>query len=78
MYICLCRVVTRATIEAAIQHGATSVEAVGRGCGAGTDCGKCQRSIVRMLELREQQPGSMNARSVMTRPNHGPGSGEGR
>jgi bacterioferritin-associated ferredoxin len=70
MYICLCQVVTRATIEAAIQNGATTVEAVGQGCGAGTDCGKCQRSIMRLLELREQQAGSTYARS---RPNHGPG-----
>ena len=50
MYICLCRVVTRTTIEGAITAGARTIEEVGQRCGAGTDCGKCQRTISRLLE----------------------------
>jgi bacterioferritin-associated ferredoxin len=54
MYICLCRVVTRKVIEAAIEGGARTVEEVGRRSGAGTDCGKCQRTIVRLIQLDAQ------------------------
>jgi bacterioferritin-associated ferredoxin len=49
VYICLCKVVTRATIEAVIAGGARTVEEVGQRCAAGTDCGKCQRNIGRLL-----------------------------
>jgi bacterioferritin-associated ferredoxin len=54
MYICLCRVVTRKVIEAVIEGGSRTVEEVGRRSGAGTDCGKCQRSIERLLQLEAQ------------------------
>jgi bacterioferritin-associated ferredoxin len=54
VYVCLCRVVTRKTIEAAIADGARTVEEVGERCGAGTDCGKCHRNIQRLLTLQTQ------------------------
>ena len=54
MYICLCRAVTRKTIEAAIERGADSVEEIGQRCGAGTECGKCQPLIVRLIRLRRE------------------------
>ena len=56
MYICLCRVVTRKVIEAVIADGARTVDEVGRRSGAGTDCGKCQRTIKRLLEIQPQSP----------------------
>jgi bacterioferritin-associated ferredoxin len=57
VYICLCKVVTRATIERVIANGARTVEEVGERCEAGTDCGKCQRTIMKLLTLptTEQQ-----------------------
>jgi bacterioferritin-associated ferredoxin len=55
VYICLCHVVTRATIEAVIAGGARTVEEVGRQTAAGTDCGKCQRNIVRILTLSKPE-----------------------
>jgi bacterioferritin-associated ferredoxin len=56
VYVCLCRVVTRKTIEAAIANGARTVEEVGERCAAGTDCGKCQRNIVRLLTVLMEPP----------------------
>jgi bacterioferritin-associated ferredoxin len=56
VYICLCRVVTRKVIEAAIEGGARTVEEVGRRSGAGTDCGKCRRTIIRLLEMGPPRP----------------------
>ena len=54
MYICVCRVVTRKVIEATIQAGARTVEEVGRQSGAGTECGKCQRNISKLIEIDTQ------------------------
>ena len=54
MYICVCRVVTRKVIEATIQAGAHTVEEVGRQSGAGTECGKCQRNISKLIETHTQ------------------------
>lgn len=54
MYICLCRVVTRKVIEAAIQAGARTVEDVARQSGAGTECGKCRRNISKLIEIDSQ------------------------
>jgi bacterioferritin-associated ferredoxin len=49
VYVCLCRVVTRKAVEAAIDGGARTVEEVSKRSGAGTDCGKCRRTIARLL-----------------------------
>ena len=45
------------TVEKVIDEGATTVAAVGRRCGAGTDCGSCQRHLARMIaeRLREEE-----------------------
>jgi bacterioferritin-associated ferredoxin len=66
MYICLCRVVTRTTIEEAIAEGARTVQEVGERCAAGTDCGKCQRTIQRLLTLADQPPNPLHRTSEPT------------
>jgi bacterioferritin-associated ferredoxin len=63
MFICICRLVTRAQIEALAQSGARDIEQVGASSSAGTECGKCRRNIARILEayfqrLEQAQPGS--------------------
>ncbi len=67
MYICICRVVTRTAIEKAIAQGARTVEEVGERCAAGTDCGKCQRTIQRLLTLADQPPATLHKASEPTR-----------
>ena len=49
MYVCLCRAVTSRSIVSSIHAGATTVDAVGLACGAGTGCGKCQETIALLL-----------------------------
>jgi bacterioferritin-associated ferredoxin len=48
--------VNSSTIAAAIDAGATSVQAVGDACGAGTLCGKCKRNIAILLERAPAHP----------------------
>ena len=50
MYVCLCKGVTEKTVRACIREGAGSVAEVGRGCGAGTDCGSCAGTISELIE----------------------------
>jgi bacterioferritin-associated ferredoxin len=60
-------VVTRTTIEAAIAEGARTVEDVGQRCAAGTDCGKCQRNIQRLLSLASKPSAQLQPTNKPTR-----------
>lgn len=50
MIVCICKHVSDRKINECIQAGADTVEAVGRGCRAGTDCGGCQEQIQDMID----------------------------
>ncbi len=52
MIVCLCKGISDRTLEKIIDEGADSVAAVGRRCGAGTDCGSCKRHIAEMVAER--------------------------
>jgi bacterioferritin-associated ferredoxin len=54
MYVCVCKAVCDREVEAAIDDGATSVEAVTNACGAGGDCGACHKEIADRLARRTQ------------------------
>jgi len=41
VYACICHAVTERELSSVISDGATTPEAVGRACGAGTGCGSC-------------------------------------
>ncbi|MCG8391473.1 MAG: molybdopterin-dependent oxidoreductase [Pseudomonadales bacterium] len=48
--ICTCHQVRQKTIEAAVEEGADSVEAIGQCCKAGTNCGSCIPELRNLLE----------------------------
>ena len=52
MFVCICRTVTDKQVKAAIEMGATTVQAVTRSCCAGDDCGACRGMIEDMIEDR--------------------------
>jgi bacterioferritin-associated ferredoxin len=52
MYVCVCRAVTDKEVEAAIDGGAETVDAVTQACQAGGDCGACHGHIEDMIEER--------------------------
>lgn len=47
--VCVCHGIGTKHILAVAQDGAASVEAVGKACGAGTNCGSCRPAIARLL-----------------------------
>jgi bacterioferritin-associated ferredoxin len=59
MIVCLCHGVTDRDLEKVIEEGASTVEEVGRRCGAGTDCGTC------LGELRERLAGDADPASAI-------------
>jgi bacterioferritin-associated ferredoxin len=49
MYVCLCRAVGSTVVVDVIAEGARTVEDVADRCGATTVCGRCHRTIEKML-----------------------------
>lgn len=50
MLLCLCKGVPDRVVRLAVLSGATTIEAVGARCGAGTDCGACCSMIHDLIE----------------------------
>ena len=50
MIVCVCNNVNVATIEASIEMGATTVDAVREDTGAASCCGKCQFQVNRLVQ----------------------------
>jgi bacterioferritin-associated ferredoxin len=57
MFVCICRAVPDATVEQAIREGASTLREVGERCGAGTCCGSCRPTLLRMLAGDEATDG---------------------
>jgi bacterioferritin-associated ferredoxin len=49
MYACICHAVTSVEVAEVVRGGATTEEAVGRACGAGTGCGSCLERICAII-----------------------------
>jgi bacterioferritin-associated ferredoxin len=48
MIVCICRRISDRDVDAMIDNGASTIDDIGRRCGAGTDCGTC------VAELRDR------------------------
>ncbi|CAN5571946.1 hypothetical protein BH09ACT7_BH09ACT7_15500 [soil metagenome] len=55
MYVCLCMGVTSHTVADAVKAGATTSKQVAQMCGAGSECGRCRRSVRAIIESAEWQ-----------------------
>jgi bacterioferritin-associated ferredoxin len=53
MYVCLCVGVTNHAVSAAVAAGATTCNRVGEVCGAGTECGRCRRTIRAIIDTMQ-------------------------
>ncbi|MDX1886618.1 bacterioferritin-associated ferredoxin [Mycolicibacterium sp. 120270] len=50
MYVCLCVGVTIETVASAVAAGAATCRQVSKVCGAGSECGRCRRSIRSIID----------------------------
>ena len=64
MYVCLCKGVSERSVRACIRAGASTVPEVGKGCGAGTDCGACRGMIRDLIEEHEEEHAAASHRSL--------------
>lgn len=52
MYVCLCLGVTIEAVSSAVAAGARTCRQVSDACGAGSECGRCRRSIRSIIDTR--------------------------
>ncbi|MDF2584007.1 MAG: (2Fe-2S)-binding protein [Mycobacterium sp.] len=49
MFVCLCTGATTQAVHDAVAAGATTSRQVADACGAGSDCGRCRRTVRAIL-----------------------------
>ena len=52
MYVCLCVGVTNQTVANAVAAGAKTSKDVADVCGAGSECGRCRRTVRAIIDSR--------------------------
>jgi bacterioferritin-associated ferredoxin len=52
MYVCLCLGITTEAVRAAIDDGASTSRQVAAACGAGSQCGRCRRTVRAIIASR--------------------------
>ena len=62
MYVCLCLGITNETVSEAVVAGAGTSQQVAQACGAGSECGRCRRTIRSIIDaadgvVHETEPG---------------------
>jgi bacterioferritin-associated ferredoxin len=55
MYVCLCYGVSSQTVADAVAAGASTSKEVAKMCGAGSDCGRCRRSVRAIIEALAEE-----------------------
>ncbi|MDX1873907.1 (2Fe-2S)-binding protein [Mycolicibacterium sp. 120266] len=50
MYVCLCLGITNTTVSDAVARGATTTRQIAAACGAGSECGRCRRTVRAVIE----------------------------
>ena len=53
MYVCLCLGVTSETVTQAVAAGATTSKQVADECGAGSQCGRCRRTVRAVIDATQ-------------------------
>jgi bacterioferritin-associated ferredoxin len=50
MFVCLCNGITSQAVADAISKGASTTNQIAAVCGAGADCGRCRRTLRRLID----------------------------
>ena len=56
MFVCLCHGVTSQEVCDAIAKGASTSKQVAKICGAGSECGRCRRTVRAIIASMELSP----------------------
>ena len=52
MYVCLCVGITNQAVADAVAAGARTSKDVAAACGAGSECGRCRRTVRAIIEAQ--------------------------
>jgi len=64
--VCLCNGVSERKVVKAIDHGATTIDEIGRACRAGTTCHGCRDTLADLLVQRlTEQPVTVPRRAAL-------------
>ncbi|CAJ1582695.1 (2Fe-2S)-binding protein [[Mycobacterium] wendilense] len=61
MFVCLCTGATSHEVADAVSRGACTSKQVAIACGAGTDCGRCRRTVRAIIEAESAKLNSVAA-----------------
>lgn len=61
MFVCLCTGVTSHVVSECIAKGASTSKEVAAACGAGSDCGRCKRTVRAIIEAHFASNGTAAA-----------------
>ncbi|BDX32059.1 (2Fe-2S)-binding protein [Mycobacterium antarcticum] len=50
MFVCLCTGVTSKAVTELVASGASTSKQIADACGAGSDCGRCRRTVRAIIE----------------------------
>jgi bacterioferritin-associated ferredoxin len=53
MFVCLCVGATSHVVSEAVANGASTSKEVAEACGAGSDCGRCRRTVRAIIAANE-------------------------
>ena len=67
MYVCLCKGVTSQAVRDAVEGGASTTKKVANACGAGSDCGRCRRTVQAIIKAAEAESGDLVPQSSVKR-----------
>ena len=61
MFVCLCTGVTSHVVRDVVAKGASTSKEVAAVCGAGSDCGRCRRTVRAIIEAHFASNGAPSA-----------------
>ncbi|WP_108055256.1 MULTISPECIES: bacterioferritin-associated ferredoxin [Mycobacteriaceae] len=61
MFVCLCLGVTSQEVTTAVENGAWTSKQVATACGAGSDCGRCRRTVQAVIASMRDAHGGQAA-----------------
>jgi bacterioferritin-associated ferredoxin len=63
MFVCLCTGVTSHVVDECVAKGASTSKEVAAACGAGSDCGRCRRTVRAIIEAHFASNGAASRAS---------------
>ncbi|MCG5434252.1 (2Fe-2S)-binding protein [Mycobacterium sp. MYCO198283] len=58
MYVCLCTGITSHEVAEAVAAGASTSKEVAAACGAGSECGRCRKTVRAIIEASSSPAGA--------------------